>query len=336
MFPEINQSALSTKVGLERVLKDLRTLSNMALFGVGNVYYVIKASESHFSQIYNKYQQTYEDGSVAVHADDGAGSGIISALAATVECRNDHVVIFPSDSDYDLTAALVMDKKAVHLTCPAGLGYTIGANNAVRLHQTGAFPIFELEDAAIEIAGFYLKNYATKGGIILNNNVTYGLNVHNNYFAMNLNGATNEPMFGPLIANTAGAAGAWSTIERNFFQSQAGANATIAAIIRTNSPATGARICWNELQIGDTNNIATRGILNNSVKGITNNNKLMAAQTSSGVGVFTKGIQIHPSGSAIENKGAVAAGDLVVGGTDEVSFVDNSDGAGGGFNGVEA
>ena len=242
MQPEITSEVTHGNLGLEMVLRDLRLRANMAGFGIGNVYYVIKSSESHFSQIYDKYYQKYDDGSVSVHADDGAGSGIISALAATVECRNDYVLVFPSDSDYDLTAALVMDKKSVHLICPAGLSYDVGANNAARIHQTGAYPVIELEDAAIEVAGFYLKNYATKGGIILNNNTTYGLHVHNNYWAMNLSGATNEPMLGPLIANTGGAAGAWGTFEKNFFQSQAGANATIAAIMRFNAPATGARV----------------------------------------------------------------------------------------------
>ena len=336
MYPEINSEVTHGNIHLERVLKSLRAQNNIAGFGIGNVYYVIKSSEAHYSQIYDKYYQKYDDGSVSIHSDDGAGSGIVSALAATVECRNDYVVVFPSDSDYDLTVALVMDKKSVHLIAPAGLSYDVGANNAVRLHQTGAFPMFELEDAAIEVAGFYLKNYATKGGVILNNNDTYGLHVHNNYFAMNLSGATNEPMLGPLIANSGGAAGAWGTFEKNFFQSQAGANATIAAIIRTNSPSTGTRILRNDIQIGDTNNIATRGILNNSVKGITNYNNLMAAQTVTGAGVFTKGIQIHASGSAIGNRGALAAGNLVVGGTDEVAFVDNRDGAAGGATPVEA
>ncbi len=338
MLPEINSEVTKGNLGLELVLRDLRMRVNNASMsmGVGNVYYVIKSSESHYGEFAERHQQTFPDGSVAVHADDGAGSGIISALADTVECRNDYVIVMPSNSDYDLTAALVMDKKSVHLIAPAGLSYGNGANNAVRLHQTGAYPMIELEDAAIEVAGFYLKNYATKGGVILNNNDTYGLNVHNNYFAMNLSGATNEPMLGPLIANTSGAAGAWGTFEKNFFQSQAGANATIAAIIRINSQATGARVQHNDIQIGDTNNTATRGILNNAIKGITNYNNLMAAQTASGVGIFTKGIQIHASGSAIENKGALATGDLVVGGTDEVSFVNNDDGTAGGRNGVEA
>lgn len=331
----INSVIFQGNLGLEKYLRSLEMRISPGM-GIGNVYYVVKSSEAYYPDFVERNQVTYRDGSQAVQADDGAGSGLIRALAATIECRNDYVIVMPSNSDYDLTAALILDKKSVHLLCPAGMGYSVGASNACRLHQTAAVPVMNLTDAAIEVAGFYLKNYATKGGIILANDVTYGLQVHNNYWAMNLSGATNEPMYGPLIANTAGAAGAWGTFERNFIQSQAGANATIAAIIRTNSQATGARICKNEIQIGDTNNIATRGILNNSVKGITNDNYLMAAQTATGAGVFTKGIGIHASGAAIGNKGALAAGDVVVGGTDEVSFVDNSSGVAGGFDGVEA
>ena len=322
------------KYGAKVLPSEVRGFCGMT---TGNVYYVIKTAETFYSQFVSDHQCTYSDGSQAVHGDDGAGSGIISALAATVECRNDYVLVQPSNGDYDITAALVMDKKAVHLICPAGLGYTRGANNACRIHQTGAYPVINVTDAAVEIAGFYFKNYATKGGIILGAG-TYGLNIHHNYWAMNLSGGTNEPMLGPLIANITQDYGAWSTIDSNFFQSQSGASATIAAIIRTNAQATGTRIVNNDIQIGDTDNTATVGILNGSVKGIVNDNHLMAAQTASGAGVFTHGVQIHASGSAIGNKLALASGATagVVGGTDEVSFVDNNTGVAGGMDGTEA
>ena len=286
--------------------------------GVGNVYYVVDSGESYYDAYIRDRQGTYKnDDSAIVHTT------IQSALDVTVECRNDYVIVQPKDGDYDITTALSMSKKAVHLICPAGFGYTRGANNAARIHQTGAYPIIELEDAAIEVAGFYLKNYYSKGGIILNNNVTYGMNVHHNYWAMSLTTSTNEPMFGPLIANTTGAAGAWGTFSQNFIQSQAGASATIAAICRTNSQATGTRFCENDIGIGDTDNTATVGILCGSVKGMVNDNNFFAYQTASGAGVFTHCISIHASGVAYGNRGNVVTHELVVGGTDNLSFIQN-------------
>ncbi len=297
--------------------------------GIGNIYYVIKSSEAYASRFIKARQGTYSDGSVRVHEDDGSGDGIQSALDDTVANRNDYVVVQPSQSDYDLTVALTMSKKAVHLICPAGISYGIGANNAGRLHQTGSAPVIEVSDSAIEVSGFYLKNAATEGGIIISNS-SYGLHIHNNYWAMNLNTGTNEPMLGPLIANTTGDAGAWSTFENNFIQSQAGASATIAAIIRFNSQATGVRIIKNHIGIGDTNNTATVGILNNSVKGMTNDNDFFAYQTSTGAGVFTHCVQIHASGVAYDNRGNVADGKIVVGGTAGLSFIRNFNSVSGG------
>lgn len=291
--------------------------------GGGNTYWVIKSTEAHYAQFLADHPGTYSDGSAKVYTD------IQSALDACVDSRNDYVKVMPSTSDYDITAALTLSKKAVHLICPAGFGYTIGANNACRIHQNGAFPIMVVSASAVEIAGFYLKNYATKGAIICADGA-YGLSIHNNYFAMNLNGVTNEPMIGPYIADTTGDTLAWSTIERNFLQSQAGANATIAAIIRSNQQATGTRIEFNEIQIGDTNNTATRGIQCLSVKGIVNFNILEAAQTNTGAGVFTKGIEIDASGSVMGNMGAIPTGNLFTGGTDEISAVNNVNGVNGG------
>lgn len=293
------------------------------LMGAGNVYFVIKTTETFYDEYYAARQGNYVDGSARVH------NTIQSALDVTVANRNDYVIVNPSQADYDITTALTLSKKAVHLICPAGRGYSRGANNAARIHQTGAFPVMEVSDSAIEISGFYMKNYPTKGGIIISN-TSYGLNIHHNYWAMNLNSATNEPMLGPLISNTTGDAGAWSTYDSNVFQSQAGASATIAAIVRFNSQATGVRIVNFDLAIGDTDNTATVGILNSSVKGHVGGCNFMAHQTASGAGVFTHCINIHASGTAYDNNGNVADGEIVVGGTDELSFIKNYNSVAGG------
>lgn len=301
-------------------------------FGAGNVYYVIKSDETFYDRFVRKHQGTYEDGSEIVHADDGSGDGIQTALDACVANRNDYVIVNPSESDYDLTAALTMSKKAVHLICPAGWGYDRGATNACRIEQTtDDEPLIEVSASAVEISGFYFKNnyITTAGGGIILSNTTYGLNIHHNYFAMRLKTTTNEPMIGPLIANTTGDAGAWSTIYRNVFQSQSGASATIPAIVRFNSQATGVRVIACDFAIGDTDNTATVGCLVGSVKGYVGDCNFMAHQTASGAGVFTHCISIHSSGSAIGNRAAVKS-NMLVGGTDECSFSDNRNGVAGG------
>lgn len=301
---------------------------------VGNVYYVIKKSEAFYDVFLEARQGTYPDGSLRVHPDDGDGLGIQAALDACVANRNDYVIVQPSQDDYDLTVALTMSKKAVHLLCPAGFSYAIGANNASRLHQTGSAPVIEVSGSAVEIAGFYFKNKAVEGGIIISN-TTYGLNIHNNFWAMSLSTSTNEPMIGPLLSNS-GDAGAWSTIERNFIQSTNGTSATIAAIIRFNSDATGVRVINNHIGIGDGNNTATVGILNYAVKGMTNDNDFFAYQTASGAGVFTHCVQIHASGVAYGNRGNVADSELIVGGTAGLSFIQNYNSVSGGTQDTEA
>lgn len=306
----------------EASLLDLKGGMSAFGLGVGNIYYVIKTTEAFYPTFIEDHEVAYRDGSSSIH------NTIQSALDACVECRNDYVVVMPSDSDYDLTTALTLTKKSVHLIA-ASVFYETGCNNAVRVHQTGAYPIAVVSDSAVEIAGFYFKNYATKGGIIIANS-SYGLSIHHNYFAMNLDGATNEPMLGPYISNTGGDAGAWSTVEKNFFQSQAGGSATIAAIIRFNAPATGTRVQHNDIQIGDTNNTATVGVQVDSEKGIVSDNNFYAAQTATGAGVFTHAISVAAGGCAFGNRANVADSEIVTGGTDEKSFVNNQNSVAGG------
>lgn len=301
---------------------DLQGGGNLGMLGAGNVYRVIKSTESYYDQFVADHQFQHSDGTSAVHTD------IQSALDATTEGRNDYVLVQPSNSDYDITAALTLSKKAVHLIALGSL-YGNGVGNSVRLHQTGNFPIMTLTDAALEISGFYLKNAATYGGIILGTG-SFGLNIHHNYWAMALSGATNEPMLGPLIADTSGEEGGWSTFSDNFIQSQSGANATIAAIARINVSATGTRFERFQIGIGDTNNTATVGIYNRATKGSVNDCDFFAYQTATGVGIFTHCINISVSGVAYGNRGNVADSVLIAGGTDEFSFIRNFNSVGGG------
>ncbi len=280
--------------------------------GVGNVYQVIKTTEAFYGDFERNRNTIYSDGSSAIQTT------IQAALDVCVECRNDYVIVYPSDSDYDLTAALTMSKKGVHLVCPAGFGYERGATNACRIEQTTtALAIIAVSDSAVEIAGLYLKPYLGQSHITLAA-TSYGLNIHHNTFMLKWTTSNSA-----AIAGTDDA-GAWGSIERNWFVSQAGNSQTCAAVISIGSSATAARVCHNEITIGD-GNTATVGILNQAVKGVTSFN-IFSQSGGSGVsdgGTITKCISIHGSGAAIGNIGAVSTGNMLTGGTTLNSYAEN-------------
>lgn len=295
-------------------LHDLVGGSSAQGLGVGNVYVVIKSTEAFYDELATRFDHTYGDGSVAVHND------IQSALDVTVECRNDYVVVWPSDSDYDITAALTLSKKSVHLICPAGMGYDRGATNAVRIHQTtSATSIFTVSDAAVEIAGFYLKPYIGRTFIDLSAGA-YAPNIHHNTFPLQ----TTTTNYAAILG--AGDGCAWGGIERNWFISQGGDDETAASVIIIQSSATGARVNYNDFMIGDGNTV-TAVVNNGATKGSVNYNTFAVAQ---GDGTMTHCIQVGTWGTAIGNRGLVADGALVAGGAVDVSFSDNMNAANGG------
>ena len=284
--------------------------------GIGNVYHVVKSTESFYGDFSRNRKAVYDDGSQSLHTD------IQSALDATVEARNDYVVVYPSDSDYDLTLALTLSKKSVHLVCPAGFGYDIGSNNSARIEQTVTGKvIFELSDTAIEIAGFYLKEYyggSETFGHITMAATSYAPNIHHNSFMLRWMATC----AGAIVAS--GDAGAWGKIERNWFVSQSGGARTCAAVVSIAAAATCAQVNHNQFTIGDTQ-IATVCIKNSAVKGNTNFN-IFSESGGDGVasgGTITKAISINLNGTAIGNIGAVGSGQMLTGGTTLHSYSEN-------------
>lgn len=295
--------------------------------GIGNVYYVVNTtSTTAYADILKKYGGLrYDDGSLMLHPHTSTSSavtvnGLKTALAATVEDRNDYVVVLGANNTYYTDEALALDKKNVHIICPAGLGYDRGATNAARIQQiTASTAIFAVSDASIEIAGFYLKNINGTAAITLAA-TSYAPNIHHNYFPLIW---TSGAQVGAIVAS--GDGGAWGKIERNTFISQAGGACTCAAgVIVIGAPATGAAVNYNEIIIGDTQ-IATIGIANSAVKGQTNFN-IFSESGGSGVsdgGTITTCISIHASGCAIGNVGAVGTGQMLTGGTTLHSYAEN-------------
>jgi len=297
------------------------SLSNLkdgarAAMGIGNVYRVIKSTESYYAQFLEDYQGEYSDGSLVVHTT------IQSALDATVECRNDYVIVQPANADYDITAVLTMSKKCVHLICPAGLGNKVGATNACRIHQTtAATPIIAVTDASIEIAGFYFKNYVNVQAITLSADA-YSPNIHNNSFAMTFSSTTALP-----IIDGTSSGGGWGSIESNWFMSYSGASCTIAKIVDIEAQATCAKVSYNEFMVGDLNTI-TVGIYMDAVKGSADYNMFKKCGAN---GTWTHCIFLNPTANAIGNRGTVADSVLVTGGAADQSFSDNMNGVNGGL-----
>jgi hypothetical protein len=299
-----------------------RVGSPMAM-GIGNVYHVVKTSEVYYSDIVKRWGYTYADESQSLQ------NSIAGAVKACVANRNDYVIVNPSQSDYDISSVLVLAKKAVHLICPAGLGYDVGATNAARVHQnTAASALMALSNSAIEIAGFYLKPYADISHLTIAAG-SYGLNIHHNFFTLSWGS-------GPAPAILcAGDGGAWGIVAyRNLFQSMSGDNVTCASLITIGSSATGARCNHNTIIIGDGNTL-TVGITNSAVKGETNFNTF---SESGGLGVgsgghIAKAVSIHATGHAIGNRVAGADGTFASGGTAGHSFADNQSGGTGNTGG---
>jgi hypothetical protein len=284
------------------------------LLGVGNIYYVVSTSDTTvYNDLVLRYGgQTYEnDGSSILH------TSIATALAATVECRNDYVVVQPKNADYDITAALTLNKKNVHLVCPAGISYDIGSNNSVRIEQTtDSLAIFAISDAAIEVAGFYLKPDASASAAPFTLAATsYALNIHHNYIVLKGTVASG----GASIAGT-GDGGAWGNIERNHCITQV-SSSTFPSVIGIASPATGCEVSHNQITIGN-GATATVGISNGAVLGNTNYNTFSTCGGSGAAsgGTITNCVAINASATAIGNRCAVASGGFASGGTAQNSF----------------
>jgi hypothetical protein len=313
--------------------------------GIGNVYIVYNAADTDVTTdlIRNYGGVKYADGSTMLYAATSttANVAIQAALDACVANRNDYVVVMPSGTNYGLAAPLTMSKKGVHLVCPAGVsgnGSAIG--NTARIKQLAAYTGIIVSAQAVEIAGFYLKNYTGKSMITLAGSTYAGgsagsassPNIHHNSFMMVWSG-TPDPIIMPYSGTDDG--GSWGVIENNWFISETGTGITSPiAAISINAQATGCRVRNNEVTIGDAN-VATVGISNHAVKGRTDFN-LFSESGGSGVtsgGTITNSISIAVTGAATGNRCSVAAGGFATGGTAAHSFTDNTDGATGSGNG---
>jgi hypothetical protein len=172
----------------------------------------------------------------------------------------------------------------------------------------------------VEVAGFYFKQYQNHSAITMATGA-YAPNVHHNTFPISMTSTTCEP----IIACSGDAPG-WGGIERNWFISQGGDDGTIAVIVDIPGPATGARCNYNDFMMGD-GNTATVGISMAATKGSANFNTFASAGNDGG---YTHCIALGTYATAIGNRGTVADGILITGGTASYSLSDNMNGASGG------
>jgi hypothetical protein len=145
--------------------------------GVGNVYYVCQTTNTDVLTHLMRFQRQYPDGSWLVY------NTIAAALTATVASRNDYVIPMPDANDYDLTTALAMTKKCVHLVAPSGITGQPGATNAVRVHQTGAYACVTITGVACEVAGIFFKGAADQTVIDISA-AAHACNVHDNFLGL--------------------------------------------------------------------------------------------------------------------------------------------------------
>ncbi len=297
--------------------------------GIGNVYYVVKTDEAYYSQFVNDYNVQYSDGSFAVCPD--TGTGIQDALDKCVSNRNDYVILMPSATHYDITSALTMSKRSVHLICPAGLGMETGAGNAILIHQnTANTNIITLSGDSCEIAGIWFRTFtSTTASVIEVPTVSTGqnANIHHNTFNQTLSGATN----GFMISFSVGGSGNYSNVHHNrFWTSGSGLTGTYGVYMAT----TQSVFAYNDMHVINGATL-TAGVRCAGVGSVIKYNNFYAHRATTGISASAFGAAISVEDNAdstcvVGNRGSVGSGTLAQGGTNDTTFCDNRSGVAGG------
>lgn len=309
-------------------------LGGREAIGMGQVYYVIQTTAYLYDDAFMRSKDGfYKDGTARVHTT------IQAALACVKSLRNDYVILVPDHLGYTITAALDLRYQMCFkfLCPPAYSGYDVGCNRLAPITQsTTDTAIIPLTGHHCEVAGITFVNAAsdataTGSAISAAANCGFYSNVHHNLFEMYTSGGTNIPIIGNATSGMA-----WSRIHRNKFIGYSGASTTMAKLISIAANATGVDVDHNYISIGDGNTV-TLGIANYSVKGSVKYNTFNEAGAAGGMsaGTFGDCIAVTPAVGVIGNRGAVATGNLLTGGTSSNTYCDNQDAVSGGAS-VEA
>jgi len=309
------------------VLPDLAGGMASLGLGIGNVYYVVQAANTHvYNYVQANYAQTYADGSVSVHTT------IASALTATVANRNDYVIVMPDSSDYDITAALAMSKRNVHLICPAGMNEGGLPTNAARVHQnTNATACITVTADCVEIAGLFFKGEEGSDIITLSSTRWHAV-IHDNFFGIAATASSNN--YG--IVGT----GACShcSIYNNYFTNyspgaMSGTNNDVAAFVALTSASSTRNNINNNYMMTGANTTVAAAISYAGYGGFIVGNYIFEnlAFGGSDAGTLTLGISTSTDCLVVDNKiGVVTAANAVSGGTADSSYVTNYEATSGG------
>ena len=107
--------------------KALLGLDNQGLpMTVGNKYYVVKVSDAGYESFYKRMQETYDDGTKAVH------NTIASAYAAVTSNRHD-IIFINANGGHAQTAMLTIAKNRMHMVGMSFRGGSIGIGARARI-----------------------------------------------------------------------------------------------------------------------------------------------------------------------------------------------------------
>lgn len=278
--------------------------------GIGEVFYVAQAN----GRAYNSLVPRVASGHLFA---DVAGAGIQAALDACVSERNDYVLVFTDTDDYDITAALTMNKQNVHLIGVGGEvpGMKYGCNNNVRIHQnTAATQVLTITGRACEIAGLFIKGVDDTTVISCSE---HGLTVRNCMIGMATT-AGSGTAYG--IYGGSGEVTHWNIANNlitNYSPNVTGKTLGAAVYI-----VNGTRCIVRENLIctGSGTTTFTVGITIGGTPTFVFDNKLVEAVS----GVFTKGITVAAGASVMGNMFSMTtAGDAITGGTANETVVNN-------------
>lgn len=230
----------------------------------GNIYWIKQAAASEYTAFKNEYNVNYSDGSESVKNTIQAGHD-----AATTN-KGDYILVTPDSSDYDSASTITVSKSRLKILCLDGIDNGgLGANNSARLHSTGDYPVFTINTAPVEIAGFFMKcatdqpaftlatglfhveidhNYiggATEDGdglgLIYTAGYTNHASIHDNYFDGAYAPGTTKTIAGAVVLSS-------SSCTRNVISHNivvTGASTTLTKAIYAGGVGTIVR--WNEL-----------------------------------------------------------------------------------------
>jgi len=297
--------------------------------GVGNVYIINNTSSIYLpSALFQKrYGKTrYEDGTQMLWNDAADGVQLQAAITASTSGWNNYFLVSPGN--YNLEAAITLAGKAQqHLVAMGQADMDVGAIGSAALTQTGDFVGVTME-AYGELTGFQIINKDGYAAVDIPNNVWRPV-VHHNYFHMVGGSDIN------IIDATSSAACVSGSIHHNKFSTWVSGvlNAAIAVGL-----GTGVNVSYNQIVAHSTAMVLDYGIFNNSVGGMTDENKISEGG-GDGLGTYggtvTVAVYTHESGTAINNRTAVGTGQGLAGGTGSHSMVDNRDGHAGGDAAIE-